>query len=75
MTNLVEKEFSKYLRTLKDQSIGGLLREAIFALPEEKRRELIIKHLPEFKDTAVHESHCSEDTCKYGEEDCPVTIK
>ncbi len=48
-TTLVDKKFSEYLTTLKDQASAGMLREAASLLPEDKRRELIIKHLPEMK--------------------------
>ena len=46
-TSLVDQKFSKYLNTLEDQTAAGILREVVFSLPEEQRREAIIKHLPE----------------------------
>jgi len=47
--NLVDQKFSQYLSSLDDQAAAGMLREVIFSLPEEQRRELIVKHCPEFK--------------------------
>lgn len=26
------------------------------------------------KEIAVHEKHCSKDTCKYGDKDCPIAV-
>lgn len=133
--NLVDKKFSEYLKTLKDQAAAGFLREVVFNLPEEERRAAIIKHLPEMsgdtvdaiikrkennidcteeesaeikhhikqllshpqdteglkkmeelfpcefseviegRNEAVHKAHCTEDACKYGDDDCPVEAK
>lgn len=49
--SLVDQKFSQYLSTLDDQAAAGFLRELVFALPEDQRREMIIKHCPEFKMT------------------------
>lgn len=70
--SLVDQKFSEFLNGMTDQAAAGMLREVVFSLPEKERREMIIKHLPEMRSVAVHEGHCSEDACKYGEDDCPV---
>jgi len=71
--SLVDQKFSEYLLSLDDQAIAGLLREMAFSLGEQERRAFIIKHLPELRSAAVHENHCDESGCKYGDQDCPVS--
>jgi hypothetical protein len=70
--NLVEKKFEEYLVSLEDQDTAKILREAVWTLPGTERREFIIKHLPSAREIAVHEAHCTTDSCKYGDADCPV---
>lgn len=73
--SLIDQKFSQYLSSLEDQAAAGFLREVVFALPEDQRRVLIIKHCPEMthagadfldsidpekREAAVHERHCNQ---------------
>lgn len=52
--NLIDTKFSEYLDKMDDQVVANFIREIVFSLPEEQRREAIIKHLPEIN-TVQHD--------------------